>query len=195
MKNRIRITIVSLALNLIVSSCNKEESFKSNSGLPDYSGTSNLDLVWKSYIDEKKVEAYNINPILNSNGDILVSNFADPSKREPMLLFDGITGALKWKWNDYFRDESGFWDKCHVAENDVLVLCSHNATYALNLITGQTLWRHFIDTMWGSPFIFPIIKGISTIHLRVKLEIIPTIYLEQKLTNYIGNRYATLAIQ
>jgi len=151
--------VLSLIISIATTTCNKDDAVNTLPLLPDYTGTGNLELVWKNYIDEKKVEAYNINPILNSNGDILVSSFADNVYREPMLLFDGNTGALKWKWDDYFRDEEGFWNKSHVAENDILVLCSHNATYALNIVTGQTIWRHYSDTMWGSPFIFSDKKG------------------------------------
>lgn len=118
-----------------------------------------LTLLWKNYIDDKKLEVLNINPVLNSNGDVLMSSFSTHSNREPMMLFDGTTGKLKWKWDDYLRDEEGFFDKCHSINNDIIVLCSHNATYALNLLTGQTMWKHFSSTKYGSPFVFKDDKG------------------------------------
>ena len=161
MKTMHQIILATFNFILVIGNitCNKEKVVETLPYVPDYGGTTNIELVWKSYIDEKKIEALNINPYLNSNGDVLMSSFSIHNPREPMLLFDGITGVLKWKWDDYLRDEEGFMDRSHVAENDVLVLCSHNATYALNLLTGQTLWRHYSDTMWGSPFIFSDKKG------------------------------------
>jgi outer membrane protein assembly factor BamB len=118
-----------------------------------------LNLIWKTTIDENKQSVESINPILNSNGDVIMSNFPLQQGKEPIMLFDGNTGKLKWKWADYLRDEDGFWENCHSLYNDILVLCSHNATYALNILTGQTVWKHFFPTKYGSPFIFKDEKG------------------------------------
>jgi outer membrane protein assembly factor BamB len=120
--------------------------------LPDSSGV--LAEVWKSPIDSQGFEALSINPVLTSKGDLLTSRFSTRSKREPLILLDGKTGKKKWQWDDYFRDEEGFFDRCHVVDKDVIVLAARNATYAVNMNTGRTVWKHYMDTMYGSPFVF-----------------------------------------
>jgi outer membrane protein assembly factor BamB len=145
-----------LSIFLSSTNCKRE---KTDSALMSKPKQGKLDLSWRSYLDPKKLDALNIDPVLNSNGDLLMSNFSARSEREPMMLFDGVTGELKWKWDDYFRDEEAFWGKCHTVNNDILVLCSHNATYALNILTGQTVWKHFSQDKYGSPFVFKDDKG------------------------------------
>lgn len=113
-----------------------------------------LDSIWRSYLDENKMETFSINPILNSNNDILMSAWGSSSKSEIFKLYDGVTGSLKWQWSDYYRKEEIFNDERHIVINDALILCSHNATYALDILTGQTIWKHYADTMYGEPFIF-----------------------------------------
>lgn len=111
--------------------------------------------VWKTYLDEvTKQETFSINPMLNVNGDILMSNFSTRSGREPIKLYDGKTGKLKWIWNDYLRDEIGFFNTGHTVVNNALILSGGKTTYALDMITGQTLWKSFPDTLFGNHPVF-----------------------------------------
>lgn len=160
MKRALIIIPISCLLLLTASMCKKEEVPNN----PPYKnifdpGFVPLEPIWKRRLDTNTVDAGSINPMLNSNGDIVVSSFTTISNREPIMLFSGKTGEHKWKWDDYLRDELGFWDRRHVVDNDILVLCAHNATYALNIVTGQTVWRHFRPTEWGSSSIFKDDKG------------------------------------
>jgi outer membrane protein assembly factor BamB len=113
-----------------------------------------LTLLWHTHLADNKQEAYSINPILNSNGDILMSSLFNPDGREIFKLYDGKTGVLKWKWDDYNRNEEYFMDERHILINDILVLSKYNATYAFNVVTGQTVWKSYIDTMYGSHMVF-----------------------------------------
>lgn len=159
MKSMIQILVV-LAFALSAGTCKKDYVPPPLVHLDPFKDTfTPLPLVWKSYLDDNKGEMYSINPVLNSNGDVLVSQFSNRSNREPMMLFDGKTGVKKWQWDDYLRDEEAFFNRSHTVEKDILVLCAHNATYALNMLTGQTVWRHYFDTMYGSPFIFKDDQG------------------------------------
>jgi len=144
------VTIIGLIF--IVSTLNtqcKDEMVKPISNTNSINGALALDTIWSRALP------FSINPILNGNGDILMSNQYDiSSNNEVFKLFDGTTGELKWQWNDYFRTENDFNDERHTIINDELILCSHNATYALNILTGKTTWKHYMDTMYGEPFIF-----------------------------------------
>ncbi|OYU95421.1 MAG: hypothetical protein CFE21_09760 [Bacteroidetes bacterium B1(2017)] len=108
-----------------------------------------LDTLWTAPIYD-----FSNNPILNSNGDILMSKMFGTPSGEIFQLYDGVTGKLKWEWQDYFKPELGFTDQSHALFGDVLVLCGNNNTYALDIITGKTLWRHQMDSMYGDGMIF-----------------------------------------
>jgi outer membrane protein assembly factor BamB len=115
-----------------------------------------IELVWKRELFDKN-GAYSINPILNTNNDILMSAlYPSNGESEVMKLYDGKTGVKKWEWQDYLRHEENFMKNAHSLDGSFLVLCSHNATYALNIITGQTEWKHFMNPGYGpgSPFVF-----------------------------------------
>lgn len=114
-----------------------------------------LTQVWKTHLDEvTKQETYSINPILNTNGDIIMSNFSTRSNNEPIKLYDGKTGKLKWEWKDYLRNEESFFNDKHTLVNNALILSSYNNTYALDIITGQTLWKSRINDGYGSHMVF-----------------------------------------
>jgi outer membrane protein assembly factor BamB len=119
----------------------KEEVLKP---LPSNSSKIGLDTLWRSFIYN-----YSINPILNSNNDILMSSVFDNPEGEIFKMFDGKTGKLKWEWHDYFKKEEGFYNEGHVLINDILVLAAGNNTYAMNTNTGKTLWRTQVNEMNG----------------------------------------------
>lgn len=112
----------------------------------------NLDTSW-TFPNE-----YSIMPTLNSNKDLLISEMFQ-MEGDVFKLIDGSNGKLKWKWFDYFQREEGFVGKTHYFKNDVMVLCSGPRTYAFNAVTGKTLWRHWIDTLYGEPYIFEDSEG------------------------------------
>jgi outer membrane protein assembly factor BamB len=132
---------------LINFSCkSKEEVLKP---LPQKNNSLALDTLWTSYIG-----GYSINPILNSNRDILMSKTFNNSNGEIFKMFDGVTGKLKWEWQDYYKFEEGFYDNGHILLNDILVLSAAKNTYALNTITGKTVWRNQMTTLVGENSIF-----------------------------------------
>jgi outer membrane protein assembly factor BamB len=112
----------------------------------------NLDTLWR-FANE-----YSIAPTLNSNKDLLISEMFQ-MEGDVFKLIDGSTGKLKWKWFDYFQKEEGFTDLRCVFKNDIMVLGSRARTYAFNTVTGKTLWRHEIDTLYGEPQIYEDNEG------------------------------------
>jgi hypothetical protein len=147
MKSNNLIIIFAVLLALIASKC--KEDYKP---LPVPKPNPNpwghkiptLDTIWRSYTD-----GFSNTPILNSNNDVLMSSeFTDP-KGEVFKLYDGKTGQIKWEWSDYLRKEEAFLTGSIRKINDAIILCNHNSTYAFNSITGQTMWKHYFDTMWG----------------------------------------------
>jgi outer membrane protein assembly factor BamB len=149
------IYLIITAVILSSSTCKKEDPLDPPpSGVIDPSKPSELVLDWRSFLADNQQEAFSNNPILNSQQDILMSSLFNPDGREIFKLFDGKTGKLKWTWDDYLRNEEGFFNERHLVIGDHVILSAHNATYAFNMVTGQTVWKNYIDTMYGSPFIF-----------------------------------------
>lgn len=168
-------------LCLSSSTCKKERSESlPNQKKPIDNEVSQLTLVWRNYLADNKGPAYSNNPILNSRNDILMSSLFNPDGREIFKLFDGKNGELKWKWDDYLRDEEDFSESKHVVINNALILSAYNATYALDITSGQTLWKNYIDTMYGSHMVFSdgdyIYKGFTGEHGRYKSYIFRTRY-------------------
>jgi outer membrane protein assembly factor BamB len=156
------LTIILLYIHVLVAStCKKHDELSTLTPFPGFDDPTivPLDTIWRRMIDSISFDVASITPIINSKGDIIVSNFGTRLNREPIMLFDGKTGEKKWEWQDYFRDEIGFFNRKHLVDNDILVLGAYNATYALDMVTGQTLWRHFMPTGYGSPFIFKDDRG------------------------------------
>ncbi|MCG9879537.1 MAG: PQQ-like beta-propeller repeat protein [Bacteroidia bacterium] len=107
-----------------------------------------MDSVWKTEIRD-----YSISPMLNSKGDLITSKiFSDPNG-EIFQLYDGLTGKLKWEWQDFFAVERGFDGNDHFLYKDVLAISTRNTTYAIDAITGKTLWRDYQDTLYGDNFL------------------------------------------
>lgn len=108
-----------------------------------------LDTLWTHTTND-----YSCNPEMNSNMEVLMSQEFHQIEGEKFSLFDPLTGNIKWQWQDYFLPELGFSDNNHLAYRDVMVLCARNRTYAFNMLTGKTIWRHSMDSMIGEPQIF-----------------------------------------
>lgn len=149
-----------LFIMLSSSTCEKERLTE----LPSYSFPKSpqsiaSNLVWRTFLAENHGTAFNNNPIVNREQNVLTSSRFNPNGREIFKLYDGKTGALKWTWDDYLRNEEGFYNEAHLVFNDIMVLSAHNATYAFNMVTGQTLWKNYIDTMYGEAYIFKDDKG------------------------------------
>jgi outer membrane protein assembly factor BamB len=136
-------------LIILTSSKCKEEVIKPPPYTNPYFKPSVLDSIWRREL------SFSNNPILNSNNDVLMSaKYVGDPKGEVFKLFDGTSGKLKWEWADYFKPEENFNDESHTVINDVLVLCARNNTYALDMLTGQTIWKNKIDSISGSPQIY-----------------------------------------
>ncbi|MCU0441470.1 MAG: PQQ-binding-like beta-propeller repeat protein [Bacteroidia bacterium] len=156
-----------------LSTCKKEPPQE----VPLPSTASALELVW-----QVPSPYYSVPPMLNSNGDVLMSaTFIDPTKGEVFKLLDQASGQLKWQWNDYFRPKEGFAKDLMVQRNDILVLSDRNYNYALNMLTGQTIWRNQIDTMEAEPQIYEdedgyVYKGFRSRTLQSTVYIMRAMY-------------------
>jgi outer membrane protein assembly factor BamB len=126
-------------LLLILGCKTKEEAFKP---LPKPSTQLKLDTIWRFQNE------YSIMPTLNSEKDLLISNMFQKNGDE-FKLIDGKTGELKWQWFDYYQKEEGFTVSNCYFNDDIMVLCSGPRSYAFSSITGKTIWRHRIDTLYG----------------------------------------------
>lgn len=141
--------IICLLFIVLSSSKCKEESVKPIPN-PNPWGyhTPALDTLWTAPL------GFSITPQFTNNKDVLMSSRYMDERGEIFKLFDGNTGKLKWEWADYFKVEENFAGVNHTVINDALILCGRNATYALNMLTGQTLWKHLMDSLSGEPRIF-----------------------------------------
>lgn len=150
---RVKVSFVPLVLLMVISnSCSKEKRTDDQNLI-----TQNKDslLIWRVALTPSGELANSIRPIINSNEDILLSYWGTSSSwnREKFRLFDRVYGIEKWHWDDYLKDEYGFSGRSHLVFQNSLVLCSWNATYSMNMETGLTQWKHYFDTMYGSPHI------------------------------------------
>jgi outer membrane protein assembly factor BamB len=136
-----------LFIILSSSKCKEEASPLPNPNPWGYH-TPALDTLWTAPL------GFGITPKFTSNKDVLMSEVFTNAQGEKFKLFDGNTGKLKWEWADYLKVEESFSGGSHTVVNDALILCGRNATYALNMLTGQTLWKHLMDSMSGSPQIY-----------------------------------------
>lgn len=143
-----------------LSTCKKEPP-----EIPPYvqPNTSVLETVWSH-----NSPFYSTTPIKNSNGDILVSKmFNNTGKGEIFKLLDKNTGTIKWEWSDYLVPKEGFTTSIRTQINDVLVLSDGKRNYALNIMSGQTIWKNTFDSMSAEPQIYKdedgyIYKGFSS---------------------------------
>jgi outer membrane protein assembly factor BamB len=138
-----------------------------------------LDTLWTAPI------GFGITPKFTSNKDVLMSSRYTAAQGEVFKLFDANTGELKWEWADYFKVEENFSGANHIVINDALILSGRNATYALNMLTGQTIWKHMMDSMAGSPQIYKdedgyIYHGFSSKTENSTYYIFRTKYTEPK---------------
>lgn len=111
---------------------------------------------------------FSTKPIINSQGDVLVSEMFNSKERgEVFKLLDQYTGSIKWTWKDYFVLDEVFTSSMKVRIDDILIMTSGRYNYALNISTGQTVWRNSIDSLIGEPQIYKdedgyIYKGFSS---------------------------------
>lgn len=81
-------------------------------------------------------------PTLNKNGDLLVSaKLNEIDTGEKFLLLDKNTGAVKWA----ISPEKAFGSRIQI--DDIFIQSSGRHSYALNIVTGQTVWKYSIDSM------------------------------------------------
>jgi outer membrane protein assembly factor BamB len=98
--------------------------------------TTNIDTIWRSEIRDASMT-----PILNSEGNIITSKVFSNPIGEVFELRDGKNGNLIWQWSDYFFPEYAFRGASIIYHKDVIIISKSYNTYAIDAITGKTLWR------------------------------------------------------
>jgi outer membrane protein assembly factor BamB len=78
---------------------------------------------------------------MNSNGDVLLSNWVDNTQTEPIFGVNGNTGALSFTWQDYINPNSQLYPGYYLLHQDHLVIADQANLLALNTLTGQTAWK------------------------------------------------------
>ncbi len=160
-----RNTIILFLLGLVFFSCEKRESLD----LPrrpyyppeDYSHEQ-LDIIWKTYIGNTSISSTEetsgdgIDPLLY-NGNVLVSfqPYQNPDEKrikETLKMFDP-DGNLIWTWSDHLTlDYRGGFKHAFIS-GDMVVVTNGKATYCIDLISGNTLWRDYKEVhSWRMSF-------------------------------------------
>lgn len=81
---------------------------------------------------------------LNSQGNILVEERNDTKGR--YVLLNANTGELIWTWSDLDAGDAKILFESKIILGDLLVFNgSENRTYAVNMLTGATVWRHHFE--------------------------------------------------
>ncbi|MDZ4667926.1 MAG: PQQ-binding-like beta-propeller repeat protein [bacterium] len=136
--------------------------------LPNNVGKSKLDTLWRARL------GFSINPILNDNKDIFVSHMFGQNGDE-FKLFDHLNGKLKWKWNDFLVFEEGLLNLQCLHKNELFLIASGPRRYALNINTGQTVWRSQIDSLHGESRIYE--NGDKIYSTYISRNKVPRIYI------------------
>jgi len=140
-----------LLLIILLSNCKKEEQLPPP---PPYLSFSSLQLLWRNALCDSGDIITSISPILNSEGDILMSDkYNYKINAELYKLYDGTTGKLKWEWHDYLKPMEYLYHISPLMINDALIFCGNQTIYAFNVLNGQTIWKQQLDTMPGNSII------------------------------------------
>jgi hypothetical protein len=125
--------------------CKKKDNTVLKPYVDPYYIPSAVDSVWRS-----KLTAGNFS-LLNSNNDVVVSGLLYDSV--PVIkLLDGVTGQVKWSWDDYEKGY-GFAPE-YLVFGDHLILGNGRFSYAVNMLTGNTIWKHKFENLNGVSRIF-----------------------------------------
>ncbi len=117
-------------------------------------------LVWRSSIN---INGYvgSIAPIVYE--DVVVYSRNTFSSIEPLLAFNRHTGKKLWEWTDFLGDVDQFWTGDSYQHKDILILGGPRV-YAINILTGKTLWSSWDFKSSGNSQVTGI--GSSIFHIK-----------------------------
>ena len=130
---RITTFIVSIQILLFAFGCSKSE--QPNSNTPK--------LVWKTPLLNGS-ESFTFNPVVYKDMVIYGVKYArlDHSEEPSIVAFKKATGERVWEWKDTKKINESFspgWD--YYIYQNIFVLSSGPRVYAIDLETGQSLWK------------------------------------------------------
>lgn len=129
-----------ISICFLFDSCKKEEK-------PTNQNLNNLELVWSKTNSETYYHFAGVVGV-NSQGNIL--HYTNVLGVELYELSNPETGNSVWKWSEYVtQNKSQNWENPDnlIFKNDVLILNTGGAIYAVNAISGKTLWVQKLDSM------------------------------------------------
>ncbi|MCG9879534.1 MAG: PQQ-binding-like beta-propeller repeat protein [Bacteroidia bacterium] len=106
-----------------------------------------LESVWSKEMSPGSIAA------VNSQGNVLVEERYDTKGR--FNLLNATNGELLWTWNDLDAGDGRILFESKQIFGDLLVFNgSENRTYAVNMLTGATVWRHHFEGKQANPHLF-----------------------------------------
>jgi outer membrane protein assembly factor BamB len=139
--------LTSIIIFTISYSCVKDLKYL----LPESSNTIPLnhpfpEIIWQHSLDvDQALITQSIDPILFN--DFIISSYSPQySNSERIAAFSKENGERIWEWNDFINSFGHFNgdEKLYVHE-DILLACSSQDDYAIDLNTGQTIWSNMIE--------------------------------------------------
>jgi len=118
-------------------------------GKDDAKIASEPELIWSSLLKGDTLAA-SINPIIYGN-IALHTQIIVGEPYTPFIAFDKNTGERLWTWSDFSGDYESIGSASTgvVHKDNIFVFSTGIRVYAIDLSTGQTLWRTWDDNLLG----------------------------------------------
>jgi len=137
---------------LACMSCSKPTDMMPINQNPNENQADTLAYRWKLLLTEDSLVKASMEPrvfgnnVLFSEHDIFVS--------EPIKMFDGNTGELVWKWEDYFDQSQDLtsYNGFQIKGDNAYLCASFRELYSIDLNTGQTNWSYKEDSDGAGPY-------------------------------------------
>ena len=106
-------------------------------------------LIWSTPL-KKDTLAGTMLPILYDN-IVLHTERSLGSYYAPITAFDKNTGEQLWEWSNYFSEFESFYgiSPSTIIRHNIFVFSTGKGVYAINVSTGQTLWRTRDENLSG----------------------------------------------
>jgi outer membrane protein assembly factor BamB len=143
------VLLIAIVFVILLPSCVKDLKYllPETPEVPDPLNHPLPEIIWHQSLDGNDGEIFNsIDPILHNN--LIISSYQPHySGNEVLLAFDKESGDKIWSWSDFYGStaQSFEGDEKLYVYNDMLLACSSQDDYAIDLNAGQTIWSSMIE--------------------------------------------------
>lgn len=135
-------------------------------------------LVWQSRIDSDFVNESFLTPEIAVFGNKIVVAKRDGGPQNAVVLRDGLTGKVIWKWSNFMDIPPGLGVSGVYYTDGKIIANTWHEVHVIDTIDGQTIWRtdHEDSGLGGFPRM--LCSNGYIYHARIKLQNAATIFSE-----------------